>query len=74
MYRHHNPIIGDVSQNYGKMEQPFLYNGAIKKGKIGDAECILGEAVAMADLTSSILQHNPDLFGDNSPVPLDWYK
>ncbi|MDF2804472.1 MAG: aminoglycoside N(3)-acetyltransferase [Anaerocolumna sp.] len=74
MYRHHNPIIGDVSQNYGKMEEPFLHNGIVKRNKIGDADCILGDAVAMADLTSSFLLRNPDLFGDNIPVPMDWYE
>ncbi len=73
MYRHHNPIIGDVSQNYGKMEESYLYTGIAKKGKIGDANCILGDAVGMADLASSFMKRNPDLFGDNNPVPLDWY-
>ena len=73
MHRHHNSVIGDVSQNYGKLEAPFLHKGIIKKGKIGDADSILGEAVAMADLTSSYLKRNPDLFGDNKEIPEEWY-
>lgn len=73
IHRHHNPIIGDVSQNYGKLETPFLHKGIARKGKIGDADSILGEAVAMADLTSSFLQRNQDLFVDDKPVPAHWY-
>lgn len=73
LYRHHHPVI-DVSENYDKMEEPFLHNGIIKKGMIGDANSYLCDAVGMADLTSSFLLRNPDLFGDSLPVPVEWYK
>ena len=72
LYRHHNPLC-DVSENYGKMEAPFMHAGVAKKGLIGDAISILCDAVGMAYLTTCFLQSNPNLFGDNTPVPAEWY-
>jgi len=72
LYRHYSPF-GDVSENYGKMEAPFIHTGVAKKGLIGDAVSILCDAVGMADLTTSFLQKNPNLFGDRTPVPAEWY-
>lgn len=72
-YRHFTPLI-DVSENYDKMEAPFLYTEIAKKGKIGDANSFLCTASGMADLTGSFLTRNPDLFGDNQPVPAAWYQ
>lgn len=71
-YRHHSPG-GDISENYGKMETPFVYKELARKGSIGDAESFLCDAVGMADLTTSLLHRNPNLFADNLPVPMDWY-
>ncbi len=71
-YRHHSPS-GDVSQNYGKMEAPFIHAGVANRGLIGDAVSILCDARGMADMTSDFLQKNPNLFGDNTPVPVEWY-
>ncbi len=73
IYRHYHPGI-NVSDNYGKMEEPFIYTGIAKKGYIGDASSILCDARGMADLTTQFLKLNPDLFSDDSPVPEDWYK
>lgn len=73
MRRHSSPC-GDVSQNYDKMLAPFLYKGIAKKGFIGDAESVLCDAKAMADMTTEFLKKNPDLFGDSTPVPEGWYK
>lgn len=72
-YRHYSPV-GDISANYDKMEAPFIYKGIAKKGLIGDAVSILCDAVEMADLTTSFLQRNPDLFADNVPIPAEWYR
>lgn len=71
IYRHYNPFC-DVSENYGKMETPFLHTGIAKRGLMGDAVSILCDAAGMADLTTSFLKRNPDLFGDNAPVPAEW--
>lgn len=70
--RHYNPLC-DVSEHYGKMLEPFIYLGIAKKGFIGDAESYLCDAVRMADLTTSFLKHNPDLFIDGNAVPTEWY-
>lgn len=71
-YGHSSPY-GDVSKNYDKMEDPFIYKGIAKKGYIGDALSVLCDAAGVADLTSSFLIRNPDLFNDNLPVPTEWY-
>jgi aminoglycoside 3-N-acetyltransferase len=71
MRGHHNPI-GDISQNYDKMMAPFLHHGIAKEGYIGDAKCYLCDAVGMAELTSSYLQRDPDLFLTGDPVPEEW--
>lgn len=71
MRGHHNPI-GDISQNYDKMMVPFLHHGIAKEGQIGDAKCYLCDAVGMAELTSSYLQRDPDLFLNGDPIPEEW--
>jgi aminoglycoside 3-N-acetyltransferase len=73
MRRHYHPS-GDISQNYDKMLEPFLYEGIARKGFIGDAESVLCDAKGMADLTAAFLKLNPDLFADSSPVPREWYE
>lgn len=69
-YRHHADIPGgDVSAHYDKMEPAFARAGAISYGSFGDARCILGDAVRMADITAQFLQGNPRLFDDDTPLP-----
>jgi aminoglycoside 3-N-acetyltransferase len=70
---HYNPT-GDISYHYDKMLEPFLEKGVSKRGTIGDAQCVLGDAVGMADLTTSYLKRNTDLFLDDEPVPEVWYQ
>jgi aminoglycoside 3-N-acetyltransferase len=53
---------GDISNNYGKIEGLLIENGAAAYCKIGDADCILCDAVKMADLVSELLQKNKDYF------------
>ena len=66
--RGHRSPFGDVSLNFDKMEVPFLQAGIARKGKIGDAQSTLCDAVGMADLTAALLKQNPDLFADGTPV------
>ncbi len=73
IYRHYNAN-GDISRNYGKMLQPFLQKGIGRLGKFGDADCVLCDAVGMADMVSGFLLKNPDLFADSDPVPAEWYR
>jgi aminoglycoside 3-N-acetyltransferase len=72
LYGHHAPN-GDVSQHYGKLLPAFLARDIARKGMLGDADCYVCDAVGMGDLTTEFLQRNPDLFIDDTPIPLDWY-
>jgi len=67
-HRHYCSKCKNVSFHYGKMESAFIATGVAKYCKIGDASCVLGDAVAMADITSRHLKINPDLFIDAAPV------
>lgn len=71
--RHQSPV-DDISQNYDKIQPAMLYRGISVKGKIGDGESVLCEAVPMADLTGELLKRDPDLFIDDKAVPGEWYK
>ena len=73
MHGHHSTV-GDVSWNYDKMLEPFLYYGIAKKGRIGAAESVLCDAVGMAELTTKFLKRDPKLFDDGEPVPVTWYR
>ena len=67
MYGHHNPT-GDVSRNYGKLEEPLVACGAAVRGKIGDGKSVLCQVRPMVECTSRWLQQNPDLFLDGKPI------
>lgn len=68
MYGHHSSV-GDVSQNYIKLEKPFVFGGAVHYGNFGDAVCVIGDAVKMADITTKLLKQTPNMFADETPVP-----
>ena len=70
--RHHHPLC-DVSENYGKIEEPLLKNGIVNLGRIGDAKTYICDARKMVDLVTSFLKRNPDLFADKTPLPAEWY-
>ena len=73
-YRHNFPSDkGNISHNYDKMLEPYLYMGIANKGFIGDAESVLCDAIGMADFTTSLLKRKQDLFDDKKPVPTEWY-
>ena len=63
-HRHGCSSSSDVSFNYDRVEPTFKKNGAIRYGKIGKANSILGDAVMMADIVTQLLKRNPDLFTD----------
>lgn len=68
-YRHHcEPPATEVSQYYGKMEPAFLKDEAIYYGVFGDAKCIVGDAVKMAEITSAYLKKDEHLFDDATPI------
>lgn len=68
MYGHHSSA-GDVSENYIKLEKPFVFGGAVHYGTFGDAACVIGDAVKMADITTQLLKQTPNMFADGKPVP-----
>ncbi len=70
-YRHCtiDPVV-DPSEHYDKMEPLFKAHGAVSYGVFGDAKCILGDAVKMADLTIPYLQNDPHLFDDDEPITI----
>ncbi len=72
-FRGHDHSRGDISKNYGKLEEPMLHKGIAKLGKIGDARAIICDARKMVELTTAFLKRNPDLFIDQTPVPREWY-
>ena len=72
LYGHYSPV-GDVSYNYDKLLPAFLSRGIARKGRLGDAECYVCDAVGMGDLTTALLQRNQDLFIDDTPIPVEWY-
>lgn len=69
----HRCSYGDVSENYGKLEKPFLKHSAIRYGIFGDAKCIIGSARKMAETASALLQKDPNLFTSAEAVPEAWY-
>lgn len=68
--------IGDVSQRYPKLEPAFNLGGAIKYGKIGNADTQLCGAVKMAEIFSEIIKkaNGKELFADCSPLPENLYR
>jgi len=53
---------GDISNNYGRVEDLLIENNAAVCCKIGDARCVLCDAVKMADLVSGLLRADADYF------------
>lgn len=72
MHRHDCPT-GDVSENYGKLEEPFRRLGAIHYGKFGNALCIVANARKMNEIASRLLRKEPNLFLSGEAIPGDWY-
>ncbi len=71
--RVHDHSRGDISENYGKIEEALLKNKIAHIGKIGEAKTYYCDVRKMVDLVSIFLKRNPDLFGDKNPVPSEWY-
>lgn len=72
-YVHFNPV-GDISENYDKIEEALLNKGIAKIGQIGEAKTFVCDTKSMVDFVSNMLQKNPDLFLDNLNIPTEWYS
>lgn len=64
----HSCSRAEISENYDKMEKPFLENNIAKIGRIGDAKCYICDAAGMYELTSRYLKINQDLFINDKPI------
>jgi aminoglycoside 3-N-acetyltransferase len=62
------------SHYFWKVEDIFINNGAMYKGKFGDAEVRICDTVRMTDILFKMLKVNPRLFSDNNPVDIDSYR
>ncbi|MBE2216102.1 MAG: AAC(3) family N-acetyltransferase [Opitutaceae bacterium] len=60
-FRHHSSL-GDVSQNYDKIEPEILRLGIAREDQVGGARSVLCEARAVADLVGRHLGREPHYF------------
>ncbi|MBP1043974.1 AAC(3) family N-acetyltransferase [Vagococcus sp. BWB3-3] len=65
--------IGDVSQHYDKLYEPFIAHQLIRQGSIGKASSSVIEAKPVYELVSALLRREPDLFTDDQAIPVSWY-
>jgi len=72
LHTHYNPL-GDISENYDKIEEALLKTRIATIGRIGDAKTYVCDVKKMVDLVTSFLKKNPDLFLDKDPIPAEWY-
>lgn len=56
------------SDNYWKVEDIFLHNKVMYKGRFGDATVRICDTVNMTNLLFSMLSIDPDLFSDGEPL------
>ncbi|MBE5876801.1 MAG: AAC(3) family N-acetyltransferase [Lachnospiraceae bacterium] len=68
MHKHFKPNNISVSEYYIKMEKPFVQAGALKKGRIGDAQSMLLLARQTADITTEYLRKDKDIFLSHNPL------
>ena len=73
MYRHYNRHTAHISESYDKMLEGYFETGVAKKGKLGDADCILCDAKGILEITGRILKKERNCFIDRSEIPREWY-
>lgn len=73
MYRHFNRHTAHISESFDKMLDGYFQTGAAKRTKLGDAECILCDAVKMFEVTGRILKQEINCFIDCETIPAEWY-
>jgi aminoglycoside 3-N-acetyltransferase len=61
------------SHYFWKVEDIFINNGAMYKGKFGDAEVGICHTVPMTEILFKMLKVNPNLFSDNNPLDINLY-
>ncbi len=56
------------SEHFWKVEEVLEREGALYRGKLGDADVMVCDAVRQYEVLSEMLKRNPDLFSDNEPL------
>lgn len=74
MYRHFNSKRLHISEQYPKLEQAFYENGAARKVKFGDADCILCDARGIAEVVRKVLAHEINCLIDRDEIPREWWQ
>lgn len=64
---------GNRSVWFGKMEDGFLKNGAMRTDRFGDAETRICDVLRMTEILAVMLNRNPWLFADGRPVDCNLY-
>lgn len=73
MYRHYNPHTAHISESYDKMLEGYFETDVAKKGKFGDAECILCDAKGIYEVTGRVLEKERNCFIERETIPKQWY-
>lgn len=68
-YRHQNAN----SDYYVKLEPVMFYRGLLKSIKFGCADTLLFREQDLFDTTLEMLKRNIDLFGNDDPIPAEWF-
>jgi aminoglycoside 3-N-acetyltransferase len=66
--------MGNVSEHYDKLGEPLIYTKLAQTGKVGEAFSWLFPAEPLREMTVDFLRHRPDLFIDDAPIPVKWYR
>ncbi|MEN1988023.1 AAC(3) family N-acetyltransferase [Paenibacillus hubeiensis] len=61
------------SEHFWKVDEVLEREGAMYKGKLGDAVVRVCNAAKVAEVITGMLRENPDLFSDNEPLKDDLY-
>ena len=72
-FHKHQCSFGNVSDNFGKLTEPLIAKGIAQRGKFGDAECIIADAARSSDFVIRLLQTDPEIFNDPSPIPEEYF-
>lgn len=64
---------GPEAEEYDKLAEAYYELGAAKKVKLGDADCILCDAVKIYEVTKKVLSHEINCLIDRKEIPREWW-
>lgn len=73
VHRHYNRFTPHISEEYDKLAEAYYELGAAKKVKLGDADCILCDAVKIYEVTKKVLSHEINCLIDRKEIPREWW-